>query len=183
MKKLSAALVALLPLVYVAAMWSSIKIRISDEQFFGILGVYALIGFLFPVIFSISSAKSARKFKAISNVWFYAGNLILLIAEIVYWFIQYEEVLIAERNGGMEGGLGLALLIIIYLPHWFTYLFTRIAGAISCARTLNGVCGGDAKIFHILLQLFPIFDLISAIWVLYKVNSLLAHSAKNSATI
>lgn len=169
MKKLSATLVALLPLIYISAMACMHTIRISDEVFFGILGVYTLLGFLFPTLFSILNAKAERSFLTVCNVWFYAGNLALFVAQTVHWFIQLEEVRIAEQNGAMEGGLGLFLTVIfLYLPHWLSYLFTRIAGSVSCSRALKGICRQEVRIMHTVLQLFVLTDLLSAIWVYCK---------------
>ena len=74
-------------------------------------------------------------------------------------------------NGGMEGGLGLALLILLYLPHWSNYLVVRIVGAVSTARTLKGISGENTRMAHTFLQLIPAADLLSAIWVLRKVNA------------
>lgn len=170
MKKIASIFVALLPLIYVGTMVTISKIRVTDEQLFLILGAYTLIGFLFPIFFSIVSAKVERRFLAVSNVCFYAGNLVLLVAQIIYWLIRFEENHIAEQNGGMEGGLGLFLLIILFLPHWISYLFTRIAGAVSCNRALRGVCSQEARILHTFLQLFIVADLLSALWVYCKLR-------------
>lgn len=170
MKKIASILVALLPLIYVGTMVTISKNRVTDEQLFVILGVYTLMGFLFPIFFSTASKKAERRFLAVSNVWFYAGNLVLLVAQIIYWLIRFEENRIAEQNGAIEGGLGLFLLIVLFLPHWISYLFTRVAGAVSCSRALKGVCRQEVRILHTILQLFIVTDLLSAIWVCCKVS-------------
>lgn len=169
MKRLSALLVAILPLIYIGAMECCHRIRISDEVFFAILGGYTLVGILFPILFSIVSAKAEGKFLAACNVWFYAGNLAVLAAQTVHWLIKLKEIRIAEQNGAMEGGLGLVLTVVfLYFPHWISYLFTRISGAISCSRALKGICRQEVRIIHTVLQLFVLTDLLSGIWVYCK---------------
>ena len=171
MKKTLAILTALLPAVYAASVEISAFFRVEDEALFTIFGILLLIGFLIPVWFATITAKADKKFLAACNLWFYGGNLLLLACEIVLWIIRYQEVRIAEQNGGMEGGLGLALLILLYLPHWSNYLVVRIVGAISTARTLKGVSGENTRMAHTFLQLIPVVDLVSAIWVLRKVKA------------
>ena len=171
MKKTLAILTALLPAIYAGALQISFLLRVDDDILFVILGVFAVIGFLFPMWFVVTAAKADKKFLAVSNIWFYTGNLLLMVCEIVLWIIRYQEVRIAEQNGAMEGGLGLALLILLYLPHWSNYLVVRIVGAISTARTLKGVSGENTRMAHTFLQLIPAVDLVSAIWVLRKVKA------------
>lgn len=171
MKKLFAVLTALLPAIYAASVEISAFFRVEDEALFTIFGILLLIGFLIPVWFAVLTAKADKKFLATCNLWFYAGNLLLLACEIALWIIRFHENKIAEMNGGMEGGLGLALLILLYLPHWSNYLVVRIVGAVSTARTLKGVSGENTRMAHTFLQLIPAADLLSAIWVLRKVNA------------
>ena len=171
MKKLLAVLTALLPAVYAVGLQLSAVFKAEDEALFAFLGILFVIGFLFPVWFAVIAARADRKFLAVSNLWFYAGNLLLLASEIALWIIRFHENEIAEQNGGMEGGLGLALLILLYLPHWSNYLVVRIVGAISTARTLKGVCGEGARMAHTVLQLFPVADFVSAVWVLRRVRT------------
>ena len=172
MKKTFAILTALLPVIYAISMQLSVFLIKGDEALFAMLGIFLLIGFLLPVSFSIATAAADKRFLAICNLWFYAGNLLLFAYEIVLWCIRYHEEQIAAQNGAMGGGLGLALLIIIaYMPHWIIYLCVRIAGAISTARTLKGVSGENTRMAHTFLQLIPAADLLSAIWVLRKVNA------------
>ena len=140
-----------------------------------VLRIFLLIGFLLPVLFSVATAAADKKFLAICNLWFYAGNLLLFAYEIVLWCIRYQEERIAAQNGAMEGGLGLALLIVIaYMPHWIIYLCVRMAGAISCARSLRGTGGTQGNAVLTGMQLFPFTDLISAILVLRKANRFLS---------
>lgn len=70
----------------------------------------------------------------------------------------------------MGGGLGLLLLIILYLPHWFSYFLTRIVGAVSCYRALQGIVPVNARLVFSLLQLIPGADVISAVLVLRRVK-------------
>lgn len=174
MKKMLAILTALLPAIYVGSLQVSFLLHADDDILFVILGVFSVIGILFPVLFCIFGAKAENKFLAVSNIWFYAGNLLLLATQIALWIVRYQEVRIAEQNGGMEGGLGLALLILLFLPHWISYLFVRIIGAISCARSLRGVNGTRINVLLTSMQLFPVTDLISSIIVLRKVNCFLS---------
>ena len=174
MKKTLAVLTALLPAVYAVSMQLSIFLIKGDEALFAMLGIFLLIGFLLPVLFSVATAAADKKFLAICNLWFYAGNLLLFAYEIVLWCIRYQEERIAAQNGALEGSLGLALLILLFLPHWCSYLFVRVAGAISCARTLRGTGGTQGNAVLTGMQLFPVTDLISAILVLRKVNRFLS---------
>lgn len=172
MKKLLAILTALLPVIYVITMQIVSQVQMGDDGFFAVLGIYLLIGLMFPILFSIASTKACKRFLAISNVWIYCANLALMIAEIVFWLIRFEENRIAEQNGAMEGGLGLVLLILfVYMPHWLSYLISRIVGAIHCERTLKGICGGGARALLTLFQLLPVTDLLSALWVYRKVRN------------
>lgn len=171
MKKALAILTALLPVIYAISMQLSVFLIKGDEALFAMLGIFLLIGFLLPVSFSIATAAADKRFLAICNLWFYAGNLLLFAYEIVLWCIRYHEEQIAAQNGAMGGGLGLALLILLYLPHWSNYLVVRIVGAVSTARTLKGISGENARMAHTFLQLIPAADLLSAIWVLRKVNA------------
>ena len=171
MKKTFAILTALLPAIYAASVEMSAFLRVEDEALFTIFGILLLIGFLIPVWFAVLTAKADKKFLAVCNLWFYGGNLLLLAYEIALWIIRFHENKIAEMNGGMEGGLGIALLILLYLPHWSNYLVVRIVGAVSTARTLKGVSGENTRMAHTFLQLIPAADLLSAIWVLRKVKA------------
>jgi hypothetical protein len=175
MKKALAILTALLPVIYAISMQLSVFLIKGDEALFAMLGIFLLIGFLLPVSFSIATAAADKRSLAICNLWFYAGNLLLFAYEIVLWCIRYHEEQIAAQNGAMEGGLGLALLIMIaYMPHWIIYLCVRVAGAISCARSLRGTDGTQGNAVLTGMQLFPITDLISSILVLRKVNRFLS---------
>ena len=174
MKKTLTVLTALLPAIYAISMQLSVFLIKGDEALFAMLGIFLLIGFLLPVSFSVATAAADKRFLAICNLWFYAGNLLLFAYEIVLWCIRYHEEQIAAQNGGMEGSLGLALLILLFLPHWGSYLFVRVAGAISCARSLRGTGSTQGNAVLIGMQLFPVTDLISAGLVLRKVNRFLS---------
>lgn len=171
MKKTLAILTALLPAVYAASVEISASFRVEDEALFTIFGILLLIGFLFPVWFAFLTAKADKKFLAVCNLWFYGGNLLLFAYEIVLWCIRYQEERIAAQNGAMEGGLGLALLILLYLPHWTNYLVVRIVGAVSTGRILTGICEKRTRANLTDLQLLPVADFISAILVLRKVKA------------
>ena len=165
MRKVTTIFNALLPVLYIAAIGLALLINSEDETLFVILGIYLLIGVLFPCLLFIGSTDTSRKFLASSNIWILAGNLLLLCVEIIYWFIVWNETRIAEANGAMGGGLALFLLIVLYIPHWITYLFSRIAAAITCRRALQGISTGNIYALHMLLHLLPFTDLLSALWV------------------
>ena len=171
MKKASTILTAMLPVMYLMAIGLSIVINPNDETLFLILGSYMLIGLLLPCLLFLFTAQAARKFLSIGNIWIIVGNLVLFIAEIVYWLIALKETQIAEANGAMGGGLGLVLLIILYLPHWITYLCSRIVVSINCHRASKGICAQEIRALHALLHLLPVTDLASAIWIHYKVKN------------
>ena len=170
MKKLFSVLTVLLPAVFAVSLLLSAVSGAEDEALLALIGGFLFIGILFPVVFAAITANADKKFLAVSNLWFYATNLLLFASEIILWIIRWNEVRIAEQNGAMEGGLGLVLLILLYLPHWISYLVTRIVGAVSTARVLKDVCDSGTGSVHTLVQLVPVADLLSAILVLRKVN-------------
>ena len=170
MKKASTILTAMLPVMYLMAIGLSIVINPNDETLFLILGSYMLIGLLLPCLLFLFTAQAERKFLSIGNIWIIVGNLVLFIAEIVYWLIALKETQIAEANGAMGGGLGLVLLIILYLPHWITYLCSRIVVSINSHRALKDICAQGIRALHAFLHMIPVLDLVSAIWVHWKVK-------------
>ena len=170
MKKTVAILTGLLPFFYAGMIVLLILVNSDDKMLFALMGIYSLMGLLLPLLFNALTTKAARKFLARCNVWFYGGNFAFFLAECIFWLVRLEQNRIAEQNGAIEGGLGLVLLILIYLPHWLSYMFTRIAGAVGCARVLQDKSSPSVRICHILLQMIPITDLISAIWVLHHVK-------------
>lgn len=170
MKKLFTVLTVLLPLAYVLGMIVFLYISPEDEVLFAVLGGITLLGLVICTVFSVITSKADRKFLAVTDIWILAVNLVLYVAEAVWWLVAYVQVRIGEQNGAMEGGLALVLLIFFYTPHWITYLFSRICASINCERVLKDVCGNGVKTFHIILHFFPFTDLISAIWVLRRVN-------------
>lgn len=170
MKKTLSVLTALLPVIYIAALVLLFLRDVTDTTLLSFMICYCVVAAVLLVAFCILTAGAKRKFLAVTNIWLYAGNLALFLFETAYWLVQLEQTRIAEQNGAMGGGLGLVLLILIYLPHWFSYLLTHIAGAINCVRTLHGICSGVSSAFHTLLQLLPVTDLISACWIAHLVN-------------
>ena len=170
MKKLFAILVALIPAIYIGAMALFLYIMPEDEVLFAVLAGILLMGALCNCIYCIVSAKADRRFLAVNNIWILGSNLLLYIVEMVWLIVSTIQVRIAEQNGGMEGGLGVFLLILFYTPHWVSYLITRIFSSVNCMRALKGISREGVRILHMFLHFFPITDLISAIWVLFKVN-------------
>lgn len=171
MKKTVTILTGLLPVIYAGMLGLMVLVNPQDELMFALMGLYALLGLVAPLVFSAVTANGERRFLAVSNVWFYSANLLFFLAEIIFWLVRAEQNRIAEQNGAIEGGLGLVLLILIYLPHWISYLVTRLAGAVSCERSLRGICSDGVKALHAILQLFPGADLISALWVLRRIKT------------
>ena len=171
MKKLFAILFTLIPVIYAAGIAVFLYLMPEDEVLFAALGGIVVLSLIFAICHCVQSKNTDRKFLAVTNVWCISGNLLLFAAEVIWWIYSYVQVRIAEQNGGMEGGLGLFLLIIFYVPHWISYLICRVAAAINCKRALEGIGSSTIRIFHTLLHLLPIADLISAICVLCKVKA------------
>lgn len=170
MKKLFAVLYALIPVFYAAGMLVFLYIMPEDEVLFAVLGGIIVLSFVFCIVYSILSTNAQRQFLVLTNIWSIGCNLLLFAAEITWLVISYIQVCIAEQNGAMEGGLGIVLLIVFFMPHWISYLICRITASINCGRALKGISSTSASLFHMILHLFPITDLISAVWVLHRVN-------------
>lgn len=170
MRKAVTILTGLLPVIYVGMMGLMICFDPGDEALFAAMGIYTLLGLVLPIALGVLTAKAEPEFLATGNVWCYCINLVLFLAEVIFWLVRAEQNRIAEQNGAMEGGLGLVLLALVYLPHWVSYLATRLAGAINCERSLRGICREGITALHIILQLFPGGDLISALWVQRRIK-------------
>jgi hypothetical protein len=170
MKKVLLVLMPLLPVFYVLTILGLFLLDVNDEQLFVALGGYIVIPLAATILHCWLTSNSASYPLTLSNMWAYISNLALFLFEAVYWVKTLIEVRIAEQNGAMGGGLGLVLLILLYLPHWVSYSLTHVAGAIGCSRVLQDKCTPGVRICHILLQLFPFTDLISEIWVLNRVK-------------
>lgn len=170
MKKILSFFTAFLPLIYVAAVFLLFLVDSTDELLLAVMIIYIAVALLLHALFLYHAAKAPPRFLAISNLCLYSGNFLLLLVEIIYWLVYYHQTQIAAQNGAMGGGLGLFLLILLYLPHWATYLLTHIVGASCCRITLKGKYSQGTQICHIIMQLLPITDLTSAIWVLLQLN-------------
>lgn len=165
MKRALITLTALLPAFYLLTIGLCLLINPEDETLFFLLGVYILIGLLLPCLLGFFTRDADTKLLALGNIWMAAGNVTLLMAEIIYWVVLFHQNRIAEENGAWGGGLGLVLILILYLPHWISYFFTHIAMSINCNSALRGICSKSVKAAHVILHLLPASDLISAIWV------------------
>lgn len=170
MKKLFAVLVTLIPALYVAGMALFLYIMPEDEVLFAVLGGTVVLSIVLCAFYSVYSKSADKQSLAVTNIWIVAGNLLLFAAELIWLIIQTVRVNIGAQNGELEGGLGIFLLIIFYLPHWISYFVCRCTAAICCQRALRGITGSTTKTIHVLLHLFPVLDLCSAIWVLWKVK-------------
>ena len=170
MKKTLAITAALLPVIYIASLLILFLLGATDKPLLLFMVCYCIFAAILLIIFGFITAETNRKFLANTNILLYIGNLGLFVFEIVFWWVRMEQNRIAAANGAMGGGLDLLLLILLYLPHWFSYLLTRVAGAINCLRILHGRHRGIICAIHTILQLFPVTDLISACWVRHSLK-------------
>ena len=158
---------ALLPIFYLMMIGLCILIDVEDEPLFIIFGIYLFIGLLLPCLLILLTSNLSTKFLAAGNLWISISNLSVLTAQVIYWLISLKETQIAEANGAMGGGLGLVLLILIYLPFWASYFIARIACTVNCVRILRRKAGKNDYVLYAIMHLLPITDLISAIIVLF----------------
>lgn len=170
MKKTLATLLALLPVIYLATLGVLAWLDAADEPLLMMMLVYFVAALALHIAYTAHTTHADGRFLAVSSLWISGVNLVFFLAEIILWLVRLEENRIAEANGAMEGGLGLVLMILIYLPHWFSYLMSRITGTISCYRALNGVCSETPRLLHSLLQLLPGGDLLSTIWMIRRIK-------------
>lgn len=171
MKKMFAPLIAILPLLYILMIGMFFLFSPSDSALFSVLGAYLLMTLLFTVCFCYSLDQYSPRKLAVYNILFSAGNVLLLLIEALFWIVKEAEIQQQAQNGATEGGLMLLVLIILYLPHWISYFMIRIAGIISCNRSLDSTCSKGTKILHNTLHFLPIADLVSSVFVLICVNS------------
>lgn len=171
MKKMFAPLIALLPLLYIAIIGIFLVIGPSDSVLFFFMCAYLLLTVLFTICFYCRLGKYRPKELAVYSLLFSAGNLLLLLVEVIYWIIKEAEIQQQAQTGATEGSLLLLVLLFLCLPHWSSYCIVRIAGMLCCNRSLDDMCSGGTKLAHTMLHFFPVADLISSIWVLIKVNS------------
>ena len=168
MKKLFAVLVALIPVLYVTCM---LLVLFYEEDYIPtLLGGIIILGLLFNAAFCALSNKANKKFLATCNLWSLSTNLIVYAAEIIYFIVLVAMSSDIGPSPDMGVGLGIALYIIFCIPHWITYLFTRIFAAINCGIALRNVCSTAVKALHVILHLIPLADLLSAIWVFGRVH-------------
>ena len=170
MKKILSAIAALLPVIYIAALLILFLLQVNDKPLLGFLAFYCIFAAVVLIVLCLVSIGAGRTFLANTNILLYAGNLGVFILEIIYWTIRLEQNRLAAQNGAMGGGLDILLLILFNLPHWFSYMLTRFAGAINCLRILHGRRRGIVCALHAILQLFPVTDLISACWVRHSLR-------------
>lgn len=171
MKRISATVTAALPLVYAAAVLAMFVFRAGDDTLFSMLGGFLLLGAVANICYCVTASKADAHFIAVSNLRCLIDNLIIHIGQIIWLVIYTVNTMEAEKNGAMEGGLGVFLLMLLFIPHWLTYLMTRIACAVLCNRALKSVyCSSGVRTLHVILHLLPIADCISAGWVLRTVN-------------
>ena len=170
MKKLFGILTALIPAIYVCGLVLFLYLMPEDEVLFAVLGGIILLSLIFCIGYGTTSHKADSLYLAKMNMWIIGGNLLLFAAEIAWLIISMIQVHIATQQGGMEGGLGIFLLIIFFLPSWISYLICRFTAAVCCFDALNGKVSNSAKTLHTILHLFTISDMISAVWVYRKVK-------------
>ena len=143
----------------------------SDHVLFTAQSVFVLSGLICCIVFSIRTKDTPAKFLSASNVWILSVNLAVFLAEMVWYTVSYMDVIAEESKGAQEGGLLLFLILVVCLPHWLVYFFTRICAAINCNRATKDLNANMTKTLHILLHLIPLVDLFSAIFVLRKVKA------------
>lgn len=170
MKKVFGILTALIPVIYVFGMVLFLYLMPEDEVLLLVLGGTVLLSLTFCIGYGTSSQKADSLYLAQMNLWIIGGNLVLFAAEIIWLVVSSIQVHIATQQGGMEGGLGIFLLIILYLPSWISYLICRFTAAACCFDALKEKAGNSARTLHTTLHLFPLLDMISAIWVYRKVK-------------
>jgi hypothetical protein len=170
MRKVFNVLIASIPLLYIAAVIAMVYIMPENDALFLILGGVFLLSIVFCIGYSVNNKDSDPVTIATTNLWVIGGNLLLFAAEIIWLIMQAIDVQIQTQNGAMEGGLGIFLLIILYLPHWINYFICRLTAAVHCCRALHGICTSGQSGIYAVLHIFPVLDIISAIIVLRKVK-------------
>lgn len=171
MRKVFNILVALIPAMYLGGMAAFLYIMPEDEVLFAVLAGTILLSMLLCIAYSVNSPQQDKKALCITNLWIIGGNLLLFLAEIIWLIVSSIQVHIATQNGGMEGGLGLFLLIIFYMPHWISYLICRITAAVHCCRALRGICSSGQAGIYAILHIIPVLDIVSASLVLKRVKT------------
>lgn len=169
MKKLFAVLTALLPVIYIGGIFTVLKLE-NDDLLWPAAGIFLLFALIVHIVYVTLTKNSPRRFLTISNIWIIGTNFLFHITKIIVLIVITIDVQIRAQQGAQEGGLIIALLFMFSIPNWITYAFTRIAASINCYRAMHDIVHSTKELLHILLHLFPLADLISAILVLRKVN-------------
>jgi hypothetical protein len=170
MKRVFLILSPLLPVIYILSIAGLIIFDANDSQTFAVFGCYIILSLTLSVLGCIFTKDIPQLKVARSHLWSTISNLTLFICEAVYWIITLIQIRKEEEIGAMGGGLALLILILICLPHWISYLLTRITGAVNCTRILQGKSNRLDYFLHTIMHLFPVTDLISAILVLRQVK-------------
>ena len=165
MQKVFGILTALIPAFYAGGMVLFLYLMPEDEVLFAVLGGIILLSLIFCIGYGAASQKADSLYLARMNLWIIGGQMLLFTAEITWLIIAAIQVHIATQQGGMEGGLGIFLLIILYMPSWISYLICRFTAAVCCFDALKDKVISRSRTLHTLLHLFPVLDLISAILV------------------
>jgi hypothetical protein len=142
----------------------------EDEVLFLVLGGTVLLSLAFCIGYGTSTQKADSLYLVKMNLLIISGNLILFTAEIIWLIVSSIQVHIATQQGAMEGGLGIFLQIILYLPSWISYLICRFTAASCCFDALKGTVESGTRTLHTIAHLFPVLDMVSAIWVYSKVK-------------
>lgn len=171
MKKVFAPLVALIPVFYVLLFALFVLIDPSDNVLLGIYVAFLVASVLASILFAVFAGAHSRKSLALYNILFAAGNLLILIGQIVYWYAKLAEINGATENQPAEGLLLFFVLLIFYIPHWVSYGIVRIVGMVANWRTLRGICPNGINALHTALHFFPLADLISSVIVLLRVRA------------
>ena len=170
MKKLFAILTALTPAFYILTLVTLYQVDAKDGfTIFSILATIVLT-LIICKIYASFRHKAENLFLAKMNLWIIGSNLLIFLAQIVIMIIVIIDVRIAAQEGAMEGGLGIVLYYFLFLPSRINYLICRITAALCARRALDETLYSHRKGLHSILHLFPVLDLISAIWVYRKVK-------------
>lgn len=170
MKRIVLILLALLPIIHIFSIAALIFLDADDLQTFAVFGCYTILSVTLCVLSCTITKKTPPLLLARHHLWATITNLSLLVCEVIYWIITMIQIRIGESIGAMGGGLALLILIIICLPHWISYLLTRIADAVNCTRILRHNSTEADHFLHAIMRLFPVADLISAIIVLRQLK-------------
>ena len=170
MKKLFGVLTALVPLIYVMTCMFLFYFDAEDEVTISAVLGSIVLALIICAVYSSFRRKAESIFLAKMNLWIIGGNLLVFLTLIVVMIITIIDVHIAEQQGAMEGGLAIVALWLLTLPIRINYFFCRVTAALCINHALENTLYSRFQTLHFVLHLFPVLDMISAIWVYHKVK-------------